>query len=109
MMDETLIYNLFSLLDGLAEKETGINNVIEFLGGDGNRGFLLDQIEQVERMIVTAYGGDEGHYRHINSTELFYNYVTYDGEEHYEELIEYIKLTIENDWTDEVEHTLIRA
>lgn len=107
--NEQMIEQLFNLLDGLAERERTIEQVLETLGGDGNRGFLLDEIDMVELMIVKAYGGNDGHYKHIDSTELFYNYEHYEGEEHKTELIDYIKLTIENDWTDEVKHTFIRA
>lgn len=64
----------------------------------------------IELMIVQSMGGNEGHYAHIDSTELFYDYENYKHHEgNKAELISYIEETIENDWQDEVKTTFIRA
>lgn len=97
-----MVEKLFNLLDSLVEKERIIKNILDKLGGEQNRGFLDDEIEQLEYLIVKAIGGNEGHYNHINSIDLFYKYEYCDISDAKEELIEYIKLTIENDWTEDV-------
>lgn len=104
-----MIEELFNLLDSLIDKQLTINNILDILGGDENESFLLSEIEKIELLIVKAFGGNEGHYTHVSSTDLFYNYEYYDVESYKKELIDYIKLTIENDWTDEVNITFING
>lgn len=106
---ENQIQSLFELLDELADKQLGLNVIIKALGADENHGMLDEAIGQVELMIVKAFGGTEEHYRHIEGTELFYNYKWYDGEELKEELVDYIKRTIENNWTNEVGVAIVKA
>ncbi|WP_100012302.1 hypothetical protein [Lentibacillus sediminis] len=101
------IQPLFNLLDELVYKQLDLNRVTEVLGADENHYLLNEAIVQVELLIVKAYGGNEEHYRHISSTELFHNYEWYAGEEHRKELVEYIKLTVENNWTNEVGITIL--
>lgn len=101
---------LFDLLDSLMEIQLKINDVLEVLGGEENQSFLSKQISMVELMIVKSFGGNEGHFEHINSTELFYNYEYYKHHEgNKAELIAYIEKTIKNDWTDEVTMTIVRG
>lgn len=88
-----MVEELFRLLDDLLEKEKAIEAVIKVFGGDGNWGFLTDQIHYLEKMIVRAYGGNEDHYKHISSTELFWEYQ--DKQIPRSELVDYIELTIE--------------
>ncbi|KKK37531.1 hypothetical protein WQ57_13925 [Mesobacillus campisalis] len=105
---EKQIEDLFTLLDELVDNQLALNDVIKVLGGDENQGMLDEAITQVEMMIVKAFGGHEGHYRHISGTDLFYNYEWYEGEEHKTELVDYIKRTVENDWTNEIGITIVR-
>jgi hypothetical protein len=105
----TMIGTLFHLYDCLAEKERTLDKVVQVLGGDMNSGFLHDELDTLELLIVKWYGGNKGHYTHIASTELFYNYRTYVGENHKTELVDYIQLTIKENWIDEVECHFIRA
>lgn len=94
---------LFLLLDSLVDRENEIKGILEVLGGEENAGFLNAEIVMAERMIVQAYGGNDGHYAHVASSNLFCNYESRKTDEAKKELIDYIKLTIDNDWTDEVE------
>ncbi|PGP20958.1 hypothetical protein COA01_15575 [Bacillus cereus] len=106
---ENLIQSLFELLDELANKQIGLNVIIKALGADENHGMLDEAIEQVELMIVKAFGGTEEHYRHIEGTELFYNYKWHEGENLKKDLVDYIERTIENNWTNEIGMTIERA
>src|SRR5213080_4357086 len=101
---------LFNLLDSLMEKQVKLNDVLEVLGGIVDEYFLMEQIKMIELMIVKSMGGNEGHYNHIDTTELFYNYENHKQHEgNKAELIAFIEETIENDWQDEVQVTFRRA
>jgi hypothetical protein len=104
-----MVEHLFKLLDQIVSKESSLENVVQALGAEMNSGFLQDEIEQVERLIVLAFGGNEGHFKHISSTDLFYKYNAYEEDEHKKELVDYIKLTISEDFTDEIEIRFIRG
>ncbi|MDA1675406.1 hypothetical protein [Bacillus cereus group sp. TH152-1LC] len=106
---EKQIDSLFELLDELVNKQIGLNVIIKALGADENHGMLDEAIERVEIMIVEAFGGTEEHYRHIEGTELFYNYKWHEGEDLKKDLVDYIKHTIENDWTNEIGVAIVRA
>lgn len=97
-----MIEELFRLLDSLMERQFTINNVLEILGGEEDNNFLDEEVKKIELLIVKAFGGNEGHFTHIDSTDLFYHYKYEARAGAKEELIDYIKLTIENNWTDEV-------
>lgn len=64
--------------------------------------FLGEAIKKVELAIVKSMGGNKGHYAHISSTDKFYDYEWKDYANAKQELLEYIALTIENNWTNEV-------
>jgi hypothetical protein len=101
---------LFNLLDSLMEKQFKINDVLDILGGTVDEYFLTKEIKMIELMIVKSMGGNEGHYNHIDTTELFYNFENSKNDEgNKAELIAYIEETIENDWQDEEEVTFRRA
>lgn len=104
-----MIDHLFHLHDCLAEKARTLDKVVEVLGGTMNLGFLEDEFDMIELLIIKAFGGNERHYKHIHSTELFYNYRCYSEEYHKEELVDYIKLTIKEDWQEEVECHFIQG
>ncbi|WOI40126.1 hypothetical protein [Bacillus altitudinis] len=106
---EKQIESLFRLLDELVDKQLALNGVIKVLGADENHGMLDEAIKQIEMMIVKAFGGNEGHYRHISGTDLFYNYEWYEDEDYKKNLVNYIKRTVENDWTNEIAMTIVRA
>lgn len=100
-----MVEELFELFDSLVERQLIIDNILEKLGGHLNEDFLFNEVQKVELLIVKALGGNEGHYAHIDSTELFYAYKRCDkadAADEKNELIDYIKLTIENDWTENV-------
>jgi len=82
---------------------------LETLGGAEDNNFLNEEITKIEFLSVKAFGGNEGHFTHIESTDLFYNYEYREIPEAKEELIEYIKSTIENDWTHEVGMIFVRG
>jgi hypothetical protein len=103
-----MVEELFALLDALVEKEEKTDNIVELLGGTGNDGYLLDEMRMVQTLIVKAFGGNEEHCNHLFSTDLFYEYRDNRSEENKKELIDYIELTIENDWTEEVGSSIIR-
>jgi hypothetical protein len=101
---------LFELLDSLTERQIKLNDVLEVLGATVDESFLTEQIKMIELMIVKSMGGNEGHYAHISSTDLFYNYEYYKHHEgNKAELIGYIEDTIENNWQEEVQVTFRRA
>ncbi|MEB1806022.1 MAG: hypothetical protein LPK26_01765 [Bacillaceae bacterium] len=104
-----MVEELFELLDSLIEKQSTVNNILETLGGSENDSFLRDEIQKTELLIVKAFGGNEGHYTHIDSTDMFYNYEYYEIAGTKGGLIDYIKLTIENDWTEEVSMIIING
>ncbi|GAB6448266.1 hypothetical protein CON36_35620 [Bacillus cereus] len=106
---EKQIDSLFELLDELVNKQIGLNVIIKALGADENHGMLDEAIERVEIMIVEAFGGNEEHYRHIEGTELFYHYKWTEGRDYKKDLIDYINRTVENNWTNEIDTTIVRA
>ncbi|MCU7667542.1 hypothetical protein [Bacillus thuringiensis] len=106
---ENQIHSLFELLDELVNKQIGLNVIIKALGADENHGMLNEAIERVEIMIVESFGGNEENYRHIEGTELFYNYKWTEGRDHKKELVDYINRTVENNWTNEIGATIVRA
>lgn len=97
-----MVEELFRLLDSLMERQFTINKVLEAFGGTEDNDFLNDEVKKIEFLIVKGLGGNEGHFTHIDSTDLFYHYEYEARAGAKEELIDYIKLTIENNWTDEV-------
>lgn len=107
-----MVEELFELFDSLVERQRIIDNILKKLGGHLNEDFLFDEVQKVELLIVKALGGNEGHYAHIDSTELFYTYKNCDkavAADEKNELIDYIKLTIENGWTEDVGSIFRRA
>jgi hypothetical protein len=94
------VIKLFNLLDSLIRKQVKLDAIIEVLGGTPDLDFLNEDIKKVELMIVEAFGGNVGHYRHIVFTSKFDNYRL--NEENREELMDYIGLTIENNWTEKI-------
>lgn len=95
-----MVEELFDLYDSLIQKCTIITRVIWDLSGDDN-GFLSRELLDLELLIVKALGGNEDHHKHIFTTDLFYDYkYDNDNEISRQELIDYIKKTIENGLDD---------
>ncbi|MED3852115.1 hypothetical protein P4607_12185 [Priestia megaterium] len=90
-----MVEKLLNLLDDLEAKDHQILDAIHALNVESD-GFLTEESEQVERLIVYVLGGNDKHFEYIQDSGVFMDYA--NKETSRSELISTIRQAIENDW-----------
>lgn len=99
-----MVEKLLDLLDSLEAKDNKILDALHALNVQGE-GFLMEEAEQVEKLIVHVLGGDPEHYEYIREDGVFMDYA--NKEVSRSQLLSTIRQAIENDWRGPVSYTQI--